>query len=159
MILYHASNCAVNKPDVCHSRALLDFGKGFYLTSLQEQERKYALRFLMRGEATYLNQYVLDDALDGFRVKAFDRYDEEWLDFVAACRKGKQPECYDLVAGGVADDKLFNTVDLYFSENMSKDEALKRLSFVHPNHQVCILDQDVIDRHLHFVKAEEIKRM
>lgn len=158
MILYHASNCAVSKPDVFHSRSLLDFGRGFYLASLEGQARKYALRFLLRGERAYLNSYRLDEDLCDFRVKVFDSYDEEWLDYVSLCRAGKQmPHSYDVVAGGVADDKVFNTIDLYFSGNISKQEALKRLVFVHPNHQMCILNQDVIDRHLHFVKTEEIK--
>ena len=43
MKLYHASNCIVDNPDVLHSRDFLDFGKGFYLTALKEQARKYAL--------------------------------------------------------------------------------------------------------------------
>ena len=50
-----------------------------------------------------------------------------------------------------------NTIDLYFSCNISKDEALRRLVFIHPNHQICILNQEVINRHLRFIKAEEIK--
>lgn len=46
MKLYHASNCIIDTPDVYHSRDLLDFGKGFYLTSLTDQARKYSQRFL-----------------------------------------------------------------------------------------------------------------
>ena len=34
--------------------------------------------------------------------------------------------------------------------------ALGRLAFEHPNHQICILNQEVINRHLHFVTSEEI---
>lgn len=142
-----------------HSRDLLDFGKGFYLTSLVEQARKYAQRFLFQEEKAYLNQYDLDENLArGYKVKIFAGYDEEWLDFVSLCRLGKQTALYDLVAGGIADDKVFNTVDLYFSGNISKEEALRRLAFVHPNHQICILNQEILDRHLHFLKAEEIKK-
>lgn len=157
MILYHASNCIVDNPDVLHSRNFLDFGKGFYMTSLEEQARKYALRFLLNEDKAYLNYYDLDDDLNSFRIKEFSSYDEEWLDFVALCRVGKQSEHYDIVSGGIADDKVFNTIDLYFSGNISKDEALRRLVFIHPNHQICILNQEVINRHLRFIKAEEIK--
>ncbi len=35
MKLYHASTCIIESPDVYHSRDLLDFGKGFYLTKLR----------------------------------------------------------------------------------------------------------------------------
>lgn len=158
MKLYHASTYIIESPDVYHSRDLLDFGKGFYLTSLSEQAKKYAQRFLFQGEKAYLNQYVLDENLDKeYQVKEFVGYNEEWLDFVSLCRLGKQTEKYDLVSGGIADDKVFNTVDLYFSGNISKEEALKRLAFIHPNHQICILNQEIIDKHLRFIKAEEIK--
>lgn len=158
MILYHASTCIIESPDIYHSRDLLDFGKGFYLTSLVEQAKKYAQRFLFQGEKAYLNQYILEEDIDSrYLVKVFANYDEEWLDYVSLCRIGKQKEKYDLVSGGIADDKVFNTVDLYFSGNISKNEALKRLAFIHPNHQICILNQDIITKHLHFIQADEIK--
>lgn len=158
MRVYHASKYIIESPDVKHSRDLLDFGKGFYLTPLVEQAKKYAQRFLFQGDKAYLNQYVLEENLgDKYNVKEFAGYNEEWLDFVSLCRLGKQTAKYDIVAGGIADDKVFNTVDLYFSGNISKEEALRRLSFVHPNHQICILSQEILDRHLRFLKADEIK--
>lgn len=76
MKLFHASNCIVDNPDVLHSRDFLDFGKGFYLTALEEQARKYALRFLLHDDKAYLNCYELDDSLSGFRIKEFSSYDE-----------------------------------------------------------------------------------
>lgn len=158
MIVYHASKIIIKSPDIYHSRDLLDFGKGFYLTSLAEQAKKYAQRFLFQGEKAYLNQYNLDENLDkNFNVKEFGDYNEEWLDFVTLCRLGKQSSKYDMVTGGIADDKVFNTVDLYFSGNISKEEAPKRLKFIHPNHQICILNQELLNKHLHFLKSDEIK--
>lgn len=157
MKLYHASTCIIELPDIYHSRELLDFGKGFYLTNLVEQAKKYALRFTIQGEQAYLNQYFLDDNLSGYKIKDFQSYDEEWLDYVSLCRIGKQEVKYDVVAGGIADDKVFNTVDLYFSGNISKEEALRRLEFIHPNHQICILNQEILDKHLHFTKAIKIE--
>ena len=76
---------------------------------------------------------------------------------MSLCRVGKQKERYDVVSGGIADDRVFNTIDLYFSGNISKAEALGRLAFMHPNHQICILNQKVINQHLRFVKVEDIK--
>ena len=157
MKVYHASKFIIELPDVYHSRDLLDFGKGFYLTSLVEQAKKYAHRFLFQGDKAYLNQYILDENLDReYKIKNFIDYNEEWLDFVALCRLGKQSSKYDMVTGGIADDKVFNTVDLYFSGNISKEEALGRLKFIHPNHQISILNQEILNKHLHFVKSDEI---
>ena len=99
----------------------------------------------------------LDENLDReYKIKEFIGYNEEWLDFVALCRIGKQTNKFDMVTGGIADDKVFNTIDLYFSGNISKEEALKRLKFIHPNHQICILNQDILNKHLHFLQSDEI---
>ena len=158
MTVYHASNFIIESPDIYHSRDFLDFGKGFYLTSLIEQAKKYAQRFLYQGDKAYLNHDNLDENLDNkFNIKEFGDYNEEWLDFVTLCRLGKLSSKYDMITGGIADDKVFNTVDLYFSGNISKEEALKRLKFIHPNHQICILNQELINKHLHFLKSDEIK--
>ena len=158
MTVYHASNFIIESPDIYHSRDFLDFGKGFYLTSLIEQAKKYAQRFLYQGDKAYLNHYNLDENLDNkFNIKEFGDYNEEWLDFVTLCRLGKLSSKYDMITGGIADDKVFNTVDLYFSGNISKEEALKRLKFIHPNHQICILNQELINKHLHFLKSDESK--
>lgn len=157
MKVYHASKFIIESPDIYHSRDLLDFGKGFYLTSLVEQAKKYAQRFLFQGDKAYLNQYILDENLDReYKIKEFIGYNEEWLDFVALCRIGKQTNKFDMVTGGIADDKVFNTIDLYFSGNISKEKALKRLKFIHPNHQICILNQDILNKHLHFLQSDEI---
>lgn len=51
---------------------------------------------------------------------------------------------------------FFNTLDLYFSNQMAKEEALKRLSFERPNHQLCFTSQEVIDRFVTFIEYKEL---
>lgn len=155
MRLYHSSTVVIEKPDVQHSRDNLDFGRGFYLTSVREQAMRYAERFTRRGKAAFVNEYELDDETPDFTIKEFASYDEEWLNYVATCRKGQlSMQSYDAVSGGVANDKVFNTVDLYFAGVITKDEALGRLKYEKPNHQLCILNGQMLDRHLRFIKAE-----
>lgn len=157
MRLYHASPVIVERPDVLHSRENLDFGRGFYTTSLREQAVSYAERFLRRGEAAYVNEYELDEDMGGFSIKTFPAYDEEWLEYVALCRKGLPvPARYDAVSGGIANDRVFNTLDLYFAGIVSKEEALARLKYEKPNLQLCILNGKMLDLHLHFIKAEKL---
>ena len=157
MRLYHASIMAVEHPDVEHSRPNLDFGRGFYLTAIHDQALRYAERFTRRGKPAFVSEYELDEEVKDFVVKRFEDYDEEWLDYVAVCRHGGTPEQqYDAVEGGVANDRVFNTVDLYFAGVITKSEALGRLKYERPNHQICILNGEMIVRHLHFIKAEEI---
>lgn len=156
MKVYHASNVVVSAPDITHSREALDFGRGFYVTELREQAVKYAEKFKFRGKPAVLNIYELDDAWRDARIKRFDTYDEAWLDFVAANRKGLPVETYEAVEGGIANDKVFRTLDLYFSGDIGKADALGRLKFEHPNHQICLLSQELINKYLKFIKAEEL---
>ena len=151
--LYHTSNVEIPTPDVLHSREHLDFGRGFYLTSLQEQAVKYGQRFLRKGEDAFMNIYEIDEELHGFSRIIFDAYDGEWLDYITACRKGQPHAIYDIVEGGIADDQVFDTIDLYFSGIYTYEQALDQLRFKHPNHQVCITNQQLLDKHLHFIES------
>ena len=54
MILYHASPFIIEHPDVSHSREHLDFGKGFYLTTIRNQAEKYVKRSIRRGQKAYI---------------------------------------------------------------------------------------------------------
>lgn len=154
MILYHTSTLEILRPDLSYSRPRLDFGKGFYLTSLRSQAENYGERFMRRGEKAVLNIFLLDEIRTDCKHKIFSAYDGEWLDFVAACRKGLQHENYDIIEGGIADDQVFDTVDLYFSGIYTKEQALDQLRYKKPNHQVCITSQDVLDKYLHFQSSE-----
>lgn len=42
MKLFHGSNTVVDRPDVARSRDRLDFGRGFYLTSVKKQAELWA---------------------------------------------------------------------------------------------------------------------
>lgn len=157
MLIYHASPQIVKSPDINHSREKLDFGKGFYATILMSQAISYGQRFTLRGESAYLNVYNLN-LPNKYIIKSFDRYDEEWLDFVLSCRRGKSDYLqYDIIMGGIANDKVFNTLDLYFSQMITKEEALKRLIFEKPNQQICFTKQNVIDESITFIKYSEIR--
>lgn len=156
MIVYHSSYLIVDKPDVFHSREALDFGKGFYVTVLYEQAVRYADRFKLRGRKAFLNVYQLDDEWREENVKTFFSYNGEWLDFIAANRKLMPTEMFDAVEGGVANDKIFRTVELYLAGDINKDEALKRLKYEKPNHQICFVCQQLIDKYLHYLKTEEL---
>ena len=48
MIVYHGTTDIIEVPDVQYSKKYLDFGKGFYLTTFEEQAKKWAVRKSMR---------------------------------------------------------------------------------------------------------------
>lgn len=157
MILYHGSYLEIIKPDLEHSRPNVDFGLGFYTTPLYEQAAKWCQRFKRRGKESVISRYVLDDtALETLKVLKFDSYSEEWLDFILTCRSGNDKSDYDIVIGGVANDKVFNTVELYFDKLIDKAEAINRLRYEKPNLQVCLRSARVINGYLHFEGSESV---
>ncbi|ENY8312795.1 TPA: DUF3990 domain-containing protein [Clostridioides difficile] len=159
MIVYHGSYCVVKTPNIIFSRDSLDFGKGFYLTSIKTQALNWTERFKKRGKKAYLNSYSLDiDKLkENCKVKIFNSYNLEWLDFILECRNMSDVYMkYDVIIGGIADDKIYNTIELYQDNLIEKDEALKRLKYYKPNEQICITNQNVIDKYLKFRYEEEV---
>ena len=64
---------------------------------------------------------------------------------------------YDLVIGGIANDKIFKTIDLYFTGDITKDEALKRLKYEKPNNQYCCRTLSALNL-LSFHSSEDITR-
>ncbi len=157
MILYHGSSVEIQKPDINFSREDVDFGRGFYTTPLLEQAEKWCEKFKKKGLTGVINRYEIDEAaFIDCKVLNFDSYSEEWLDFVVACRRKMDVFDYDIVIGGVANDKVFNTVELYFDQLIDKREAIKRLRYEKPNAQLALRRQEVIDRYLNFQGSRKI---
>lgn len=151
MILYHTSNLIIKSPDTKHSRIDLDFGQGFYLTTMRQQAVDYGRRFKLRDEEAWLNSFQFDLEPSQWNILQFDSYSKEWLDFISKCRAGKDDTDYDLVIGGIANDKVIRTLDRYFKGEISDEQALGLLKYEKPNIQYCIRSQVMLDRCLtHF---------
>ena len=160
MNVYHGSTEIVDKPLVNKGRKYLDFGQGFYVTNLREQAIDWATRPINTGRLQYLNIYDFDlVAIKGgqYRCARFDTYNDYWLDFVIANRHGDLIyESYDVVEGGIANDRIFNTIELYDAGLITREEALARLKYEKPNNQICIRNQEILDNHLHLIKSERL---
>ena len=158
--VYHGGTEAILSPRSDAGRENLDFGKGFYITDIRQQAADWAVRKADRYHLNpVLNVYELDrDAiLADYRCKVFDAYDEEWLDFIVASCLGERPwMAYDYIEGGVADDRVIDTINLYMADLIAKDKALEKLSEHRPNNQMCLLLQDIIDKHLTYHGAEQL---
>ena len=112
------------------------------------------LKFKKKNKKAIVSIYNLDDnAFNDCKVLNFTSYSEEWLDFILNCRSGKDTSNYDIVMGGVANDKVFNTVELFFDGLIDKKEALKRLKYEKPNLQIAFRKQSVIDKYLSFERS------
>lgn len=157
MILYHGSYLEIQTPDLLHSRENVDFGRGFYTTPLYDQAVKWCEKFKRRGKNGIVSRYSFDEkAYQELKILRFESYSEEWLDFILKCRTGNDTTDYDIVIGGVANDKVFNTVELYFDNLIDKGEAIHRLRYEKPNLQICFRTQKALDGYLHYEGSEQL---
>ena len=156
MILDHGSCLEITKPDLVHSRLNVDFGRGFYVTPLHEQAAKWCGKYKRRGKDGIISWYEYDEGREGeLKILKFDSYSEEWLDFILNCRGENDSTDYDLVVGGVANDKVFNTVELFFDGLIDKTEAIKRLRYEKPNLQICFRTEKALSL-LKFERSERL---
>lgn len=161
--LYHGSYLSISSPLVKIGRKKVDFGQGFYLTKLREQAESWAKAIAERkGRNTkpILSIYKFDiDKLNNshYRYKKFEEYNIEWLDYVVDCRKGgNQQQAFDIVEGGVANDNVIDTVEDYENGVITAEQALGQLKYKKVNHQICILNQEIVDLFLHYQRSEEL---
>lgn len=121
MRLYHGSNIAIDNINLAMCRPYKDFGQGFYLTDIEEQAEKMAIRVArIYGEKPIVNIYEIEDNfkdLKNLKIKDFGiQTTEEWARFVmnnrsraftdmknVLCNKDNK---YDIVIGPVADDDM-----------------------------------------------------
>ena len=155
--VYHGGTEPITNPLVSAGREGLDFGKGFYVTLLRSQAELWADRMARQRKGDkILSVYDLD--IDAIRANCrylfFPHYDADWLNFIANSRTGKKPWIeYDCIEGGIANDRVIDMVEGYIAGTVSAEYALQELSKHQPNHQICILNQEAIDKYLHFKEA------
>ena len=82
MTVFHGSICEVRTPDLSRSKRNIDFGPGFYVTTIRHQAERWAKRKAARlgGEAVVTEYNMLDD-WSAYRVKVFSTASVEWLNY------------------------------------------------------------------------------
>ncbi|GAB6012522.1 DUF3990 domain-containing protein [Viscerimonas tarda] len=144
MRVYHGSYTKIDRIDLSKCAPHKDFGRGFYVTKFRKHAENWAS---IIGEKNDRQGFVTDfDYIeDSFaenicKIKRFDKYNEEWLDFIVMNRDRKIPEPahdYDIVEGPVADDKVQVTLRLYLKGRIGKEKFLNMLTHHEETHQIC----------------------
>ena len=87
-------------------------------------------------------------------MRTFQEYNIEWLEYVVDCRRdGVMQQSFDVVEGGVANDNVIDTVEDYENGRITAEQALGQLKYKKVNHQVCILNQQVVQMFLCFIAS------
>ena len=131
ILLYHGTNVLVRKPEVRVVGYNKDFGFGFYCTRFERQARRWAIS-KRSPHIVCIYEYQPNMTL---KMKSFPEMTDEWLDFVAACRHG-EPHFYDIVEGPMADDEVWDYVEDFLANRISREAFLALARFKHPTHQI-----------------------
>ena len=163
--LFHGSYMPIQAPLVKVGRKKVDFGQGFYLTKLRQQDVSWARTIAERkgrNAKPTISIFMFDfEAIKSgeYRIKVFESYNIDWLEYVVDCRRGGEKQLqYDIVEGGVANDNVFDTVEDYENGIITAEQALGQLRYKEVNHQICILNQEIIDKYLKHTSSEILKK-
>lgn len=160
LYVYHGGTDIIKNPICNIGHPNLDFGRGFYVTDIRQQAVDWAKQISSRRKKEpIINRYRLcrESIIQSCRTKVFVAYDREWLEFIVSSRRGVSMAAdYDYIEGGVANDRVIDTVNLYMTGLMDIDTALRRLSEHQPNNQMCLLNQEITDKYLIFDGTEAI---
>lgn len=130
-IIYHGSSQIVEIPEIRIAKFNKDFYYGFYCTIMKEQAMRWATRF---GKDGYISIYEYKPNAN-LRVLRFTEMTEEWLDFIVSCRLGNSHD-YDVVEGPMADDIIYNYVQAFIDNKISRAAFWELVKFKYPTHQI-----------------------
>lgn len=160
MILYHGSLEVVTTPEIREPNRTLDYGKGFYLTSSQDQAEKW-VRSKLKGSLShgFVNIYEYELSLESsLKVLDFPVASNDWVDFVIANRTNKDfAHDYDIVKGPVANDNVYAAFAVYESGLLSKEQLIVELKTYKLVNQV-LLHTDKALSAIKFIEAKEVIR-
>ncbi len=126
-----------------------NFGMGFYTTTNKQQAISFCEIVYRRQKSgsKVVNVYEFDEGLlDRFLTLKFDSPDEAWLDFVSDHRNGVYSGMvYDLIYGPVADDDVYQTLLLYMSGALGKEQALQALKIKELYNQLVFSTQEAMN--------------
>lgn len=138
-IVYHGSNVEVAVPRILQNGFYKDFGYGFYCTNYEKQAKRWAMT--KKGESV-INRYEYELCMD-LKILSFDNMTDEWLDFVAKCRKGIEHN-YDIVEGPMADDQIWNFVEGFIDGRIPRKAFWELVKFNYPTHQIVFCTEEAL---------------
>jgi hypothetical protein len=144
MRVYHGSYTKIVEIDLSKCLPNKDFGQGFYVTKYREQAEDWAQKMGNKyGTEGFVTEFEYTESAFAHhicKIKHFDSYDDEWLDFVVMNRDETVPQPahdYDIVEGPVADDKIQHRLVKFLAGMITREDFLKDLMFHSPTHQIC----------------------
>jgi hypothetical protein len=165
MTLYHGSSVIVKSPELRYSVRALDFGKGFYTTTNEEQAIQFARKIYERKKregaenpGCFVNSYSVDydDIQKQLSILTFETPNEAWLDFVMANRNERYDgKIYDVIYGPVANDTVYRALVGYETGLYTKKQTIEQLAVRELFSQMTFATEKAL-AFLHFAGQREI---
>ncbi len=149
-LIYHGSNQKVENPKILIQGFYKDFGYGFYCTKLEKQAIRWAS---IKRNPHIVNIYEYEQNSD-LNTKIFPEMTEEWLDFIADCRTGKEHN-FDIVEGPMADDTIWDYVEDFLANRISRAAFWELAKFKHPTHQILFCTEKSLQT-ITFLRSYEV---
>lgn len=148
MILYHGTNVQFDGIDLSKCRPNKDFGKGFYLTTIESQAIEMAQRRCNfdEGGSPIVQKYEWDENTNDLQALLFEGISVEWAEFIVKNRDRKQQEShsYDLVIGPIADDGVVYQINRYLQNIITLKQLVKEMKYKKLNNQYCFCTEKSI---------------
>jgi hypothetical protein len=150
--VYHSSYVSIPEPDVKYGRKNADFGQGFYMSDSLD----FALRWSRprKGRTIIINCYELHTA--GLNILRLER-DDKWFEYIYSNRYLK-PDLYpeaDVIIGPIANDTIFDTMGIFTSGYLSKEDVLPLMK-LGPEYRQTVLKTEKASGQLKWVKSIEV---
>lgn len=147
MQIFHGSNIIVQKPKIITNGHYKDFGFGFYCTNMERQAQRWALS---RRKHHIVNLYEYEENGE-LSILRFPQMTDEWLDFIASCRRGIEHN-YDIVEGPMANDTIWDYVEDFARGAISREAFWALAKFRYPTHQIVFCTEEALQT-IHFVRG------
>ena len=171
MLLYHGSYTAVDNIDLEMCTEGKDFGRGFYMTSSQQQARRFIAISLVKAKSTgrvpqnqthgYVSTFQLHLNSD-VRIYEFAKCSEQWLWFISLNRRARLADSLaplvsseilqaEIVVGKVANDTTNPVITTYLNGLYGDITSQRAINFaieeLLPDHlvdQICFRTEQAI---------------
>lgn len=157
--LFHGSRMGIKgkiSPNYLLSREKTDFGRGFYLGESFKQSSTFVAE-----ESDGLDR-IYQFEFDKTNLKILELNDLDWIFYIGYNRnkiadnknnhklllkmKAISSGDYDVIIGSIADDKMSQNMEDFFSDRISYGQILKCLTQLKIGKQFCLLTQKACDR-------------
>jgi hypothetical protein len=143
MLLHHGSNQEIMSIDLNRCKPFKDFGRGFYLTTIEDQAHTMARRTVrIYGGVPVITSFSFDEtALSGdtLSVRAFANPGADWALFVLNNRNrdfvahtdpnSNHDNKYDIVTGPVANDDIAVLFRTFTNGHIGLDSLVKGMKY------------------------------